>query len=141
EIERFNLFGFPLTRRQDDNGKVGPFPRPPDDVLAVAIRQAQIEQDDIRRLGGDPFNALGDRSGACHFIVIGLKRRLEEAEDRNLIINDQHANSCAHAGVSSRGNVMTKRAPRPFWTGLSPMIAPPWASMMPFAMARPSPVP
>ena len=94
-------------------------------IAAVPIRQPQIEQDDIGCLGGNPFNTLCDRPGTCHFIVVGFERRLEKAEDCSLIVNDQHANFCAHAGGSSRGNVMIKRAPRPFSAGLSPLIAPP----------------
>ena len=49
EIERLDLFGLALARRQHDDRHVGPFARAPDHVLAVAVRQAEIEQHDVGR--------------------------------------------------------------------------------------------
>ena len=43
EVQRFDFFCFALTRRQHNNGEVGPFARPPDDVFAITIGQAEIE--------------------------------------------------------------------------------------------------
>ena len=99
EIERLDLFGFALARRQDDDRHIGPFARPPDDVLAVAIRQAKIEQHDVGRLGGNAFDAFGNRAGACHLVVVGFERGLEKAQDRRLVVDDQNANLGAHAAA------------------------------------------
>ena len=93
------------------------------------------------RLGGDALGRLGDAAGAGHLIAVRFQRRLEEAQDRRLVVHDQNLRLCAHAGTSSRGNVSMMRVPRPPATGLSAAIEPPCASMMPLAMARPSPVP
>jgi hypothetical protein len=124
KIERFDLFGLALARRQYDDRQIRPFAGAPDDVLAISIRQTKVKQHDVRRFGGDAFDAFSDRNGTCHFVVIRFKRWLEKAQDRRLIIYDQHADLGAHPGGSSRGKVMTKRAPRPFWAGLSPRIVP-----------------
>ena len=141
EIERLDLFRFPLARRQNDDRHIGPFARPPDDVLSVAIRQSEIEQNDVWRFGSDALHAFSDCAGACHFVVVGFERGLEKAQDCRLIVNDQYVKLGAHVAWLSRGNVMIKRAPRPPSTGLSAVMLPPCASMMPLAIARPSPVP
>ena len=64
KIECLDLFSFAIARGQDDNRKIRPFSRPPDDVLAVAIRQPKIEQHDVRRFGGNAFDAFGRPSPA-----------------------------------------------------------------------------
>ena len=53
EIERLDLLGFALARRENDDRHVGPFARARDHVLAVAVRQAEIEQHDVGRVGGN----------------------------------------------------------------------------------------
>src|SRR4029077_19676169 len=110
-------------------------------ILAVTIRQTEVKQYDVRCFGSDALDSFSNRTRARHLIVICLKRRLEEAQDCRFVVDNQHADFCAHACSPPCGKVMTKRAPRPFSIGLSPLIVPPWASMMPFAMASPSPVP
>ena len=119
EIERLDLLGLALARRQHDDRQVGPFARAADHVLAVAVGQAEIEQHDIGRFGGDALDAFGDRAGARHLVVVGFERRLEKAQDRRLVVDHQHAGFGAHAGAPSRGNVIVMRVPRPFATGLS----------------------
>src|SRR4029079_10425194 len=141
EIERFYLFDFPVTRRKHNDWQIGPFAHALDHVLTVAIRQTEIEQDDVRRLGGNEFNTFGNRSGTCHFIIIGFKGWPEKPQDRRFVVYDENPDFSAHLGVLSRGTVMMTRAPRPLPTGLSASIVPPCASIMPFAMARPRPVP
>src|SRR5262245_34723586 len=141
EIERVDLFRLALARRQNDDRHVRPFARALDDVLPISIWQSEIEEDNIRRLGRNAFDAVGDRTRACHLVVVGFQRRLEKAQDRRLVIDDQYAEPGAHAGLPCRGNVMMKRTPLPPSAGLSAAMLPPWASMMPLAMARPSPVP
>ena len=141
EIERLDLFRLPLARRQNDDRHVGPFARPPDDVLSVTVRQSEIEQNDIGRLGGGALDPLGNRAGAGHIVVVGFERGLEKAQDRRFVVDDQYAEFGAHVAGLSRGNFRMKRAPRSRSTGLSAVMEPPWASMMPLAIARPNPVP
>ena len=43
EIERFNLFGFALARRQYDNRYIRPFTSAFDDFFAVSIRKTEVE--------------------------------------------------------------------------------------------------
>src|SRR6266540_6943171 len=141
QIQGFDLFGFPVPRGKHDNGHVGPWPNFSDHILAVTVGQAEVEHNDIRRIGCDPLGRLRHGSGADNVIVIGLKRRLEETQDSGFIIDNEDAGLGSHARVSSRGNVRTMRVPRPSAIGLSAATAPPCASMMPFAMAKPRPAP
>ena len=122
EIERLDLLGFALARRQHDDRHIGPFARAADHVLAVAVGQAEIEQHDVGRFGGDALDRLGDGAGAGHLVVVRLQRGLEKAQDRRLVVDHQHADPCAHAGAPLRGKVSVKRVPRPLATGLSALI-------------------
>ena len=45
--------------------------------------------------GGDALDRLGDRAGARHLVVVRLQRRLEEAQDRRLVVDHQDAGLCA----------------------------------------------
>src|ERR1700674_271544 len=141
EVERVDLFHLAIARREDDDRHVRPFAHPPDHVLAVAVGQPEIEHDDIRHLRGDPFGRLGDGAGGRHLVVVGDERGLEKAQDRRLVVDDENADLAGHERDSMCGKTSTIRVPRPCATGLSAVIAPTWASMMPLAMARPRPVP
>ena len=94
EIERLDLLGLALARRQNDDRHVRPFARPADHVLAVAVRQAEIEKDDVGRVGGDAFDRLRDRAGADHLVIVRFQRRLEETQNRRLVVDHQNAASC-----------------------------------------------
>ena len=57
EIERLDLLGFAVARRQHDDRHVRPFAHAPDHVLAVAVRQPEIEHDDVGRVRGDALQS------------------------------------------------------------------------------------
>src|SRR5579871_2480637 len=145
EIERLDLLGFAVARGQHDDRHVRPFARTPDHFLAVAVGETKVEHDDIGRVGGDAPHSFRRCARGDELVAIGLECGLEKAEDRRLVVDHEHACLAAHdvsfAGASSQGNVMVMRVPRPLATGLSADIVPPCASMMPLAMASPSPVP
>src|SRR6185437_9357796 len=111
-----------------------------DDVLAVAIGQPEIEKDYIGRVGSHTFDGLRHRAGADDLEIVRFERRPQKPDDRRLIIDQEHAPIVAHVGGTSHGKTRMKRAPRPFATGLSTRIDPPCASMIPLAIASPSPV-
>src|SRR5437016_13057559 len=51
QIQRFNLLGLAVARRQYDNWHVGPWPYLSNHILAVAVGQTDIENDDVRTVG------------------------------------------------------------------------------------------
>ena len=53
-------------------------------------------------------------------VAVRLQRGLEKAQDRRLVIDDQHAAFRGHVRrLSAREDVSVKRVPRPLRTGLS----------------------
>ena len=96
EVKRLDLFYFALARRQDDDRQIRPFARAPDDVLSIAIGQAEIEQDNVGRLGRNALDAVGNRARAGHLVIVCFQRRLEKAQDCRLVIDDQNAKPGAH---------------------------------------------
>ena len=51
-IERGDLLDLRLPHRKDQDRHARPFADAPDDLLAVEIRQAEVEDDEIGRVGG-----------------------------------------------------------------------------------------
>ena len=64
EIEGGNLLGLPVAGREHDDGHIGPFAHTGDDVLAVDVRQPEIQHDDVGRIGGDALQGRRRRFGA-----------------------------------------------------------------------------
>jgi hypothetical protein len=125
EIQRLDFLRLALARGQHDDRHIGPLAHTTDHVLAIAIGKPEIEQNDIGRLGCDALDRIGDRGRARHLVAVGLERRLEETQDRHLVVDDQHARFRSHAGMSSRGNSITNLVPGCPSTGLSTAIDPP----------------
>ena len=50
EVESRDFFRFAIARGQHDDRDVGPFADASDHVLAVAVRQAEVEHDDVGRV-------------------------------------------------------------------------------------------
>ena len=61
--------------------------------------KSKIEQHDVGRLGRNAFDAVSNGARACHLVVVGFQRRLEKAQDRRLVIDDQYAKPGAHAAA------------------------------------------
>ena len=140
DIERLDFLAFAVARGQHDDRHIGPLSDGADDVLAVTIRKPEIEHDDVGNFRGDALGSVVDRPRRRDLVIIGGERGPEEAQDRRLVVHNQDASLDSHVD-SIRGNVSTIRVPRPFAAGLSAAIEPSCASMMPLAIARPSPVP
>ena len=63
-VESADFFALGNARRQHDDRHHRPFAHVVDEVDAVAVRQAEIEQHDVRRLGSDALGRLGNSPGA-----------------------------------------------------------------------------
>ena len=137
---------FSASRSRADSTMIGtsrPLPHLADHVLAVAVGQAEVEHHDVGRLRGDALHAPRRAVPALvHLVVVGFQRRLEEALDGRLVVDDEDTRRCRVMAPPPRaGNAASTRVPRPSATGLSASIVPPCASTMPLAMASPRPVP
>src|SRR5690606_6318798 len=123
EVERFDLFGLAIARGEYDDRHIGPGAYVSDDILSVAIRETEIEQDYVRSVRGDAARTVGGRFGSRDVIVICGECRLQEPRDRRLVVDDQDAQPAQ--GARSLGKVRVKRLPRPSATGLSTVMSPP----------------
>ena len=98
EIERGDLLGLAVARRQDEDRRGSEFARLGQHVLAVHVGQAEIEHDDIGRRIGDQPQRLAPGGGVQHLIARRLQRRAQEAQDLRLVVDDKHAKT-AHAAL------------------------------------------
>ena len=110
QIERLNLLGLPVARRQNDDRHLGPLPHLPDHILAVAVRKSEIEHDDVGRVGRDPLGRFRDGPSAHQLVVIGFQCGLEEPQNGCFIVDDKSPDLVGHRGFS-RGNVRVMRVP------------------------------
>src|SRR5829696_759174 len=140
-VESGNFLRFAVARREDDDRHVRPLAHAPDHVLPVDVRQAEIEHHHVGHFGCDAPERFAARVGAQHLIIVREERRSEKAVDRGLIVHNEDSSRCAHGGDPCSGSWAVTRVPRPFAIGLATAITPWWASTIPFAMARPRPVP
>src|SRR4051812_8875709 len=140
QVQRFDLLGLAVACRQYDDRYIGPRPHVTDHVLAVAIGQPEIEDNDIRAVRRDALDRFGDRRGADEMVIVGFQHGLQQPQDSRLVIDNQCADPAGHGDCSHR-NVRIMRVPLPSATGLTADIEPPCASTIPFAIASPSPVP
>ena len=136
--------------KHDDGHRRALLAQPADDLEAIDARQAEIEDDHV---GGTAAHGL-QRGLAILDLddLMALRREAgpEEAPDRGLVIDHQHAQRRAggHHGAASAiggpsrgtGNIKVKTAPGRS-VRLPASICPPIASTKPRQMASPSPVP
>ena len=143
KVKRRDLLALAVAGREDDDRDVRPASEAGDYLLAIHIRQAEIEDDEIRRLGGYGLQRFRARAGFDDLIARSRQRGFQKTLDLRLVIDDQDARLVHVISplASLPENRMTIRVPRFFSAGLSAWILPPMASTKPRAMDRPSPVP
>src|SRR5262245_62123329 len=128
----------------------------PGDLDPVAVRQAQVEEDDVGSVAARLLQAVAGRAGLSHPIALALQRRTEKPADRLFVLDHEHqgamggaregghvAASTASAGTWGCGRSIgsEKRNATPPGVLRSAQIRPPWALTMPSQMVRPSPMP
>ena len=146
EIQGGDLLDLAVARRENDYRRRRELPGLRQDVLAVHVGKAEIENDEIGRGIGGHAQRLAAGSGVLHLITRGLERRAQETQDLRFVVDDEDAGAAhdaalAGAGASAAGNATTSRAPRLRTAGLSAQIRPPIASTRPLAIERPRPTP
>ena len=140
-VQGGDLLRLPVAGRQDhDRHRREPAQRL-QRVLPVHVRQPEIEQDQRGRPACGQPDAVGRSVRAFHGKARRLQRRPQEAVDLRLVVDDQDA-GLDHAEVTViRISVPGEPSRAASGRGLTASIVPPIASIMPRAMARPSPVP
>ena len=96
EIERRDLLGLLLARRQHDDRRVARLPRANDHRLAVHIRQPEVEHDGVRLEFVDLAKGLAPGRRLRYRIAARHQRRLQKALDLRLVIDNQYSLSVRH---------------------------------------------
>ena len=105
-------------------------------VETVAVRHAQVGDDEVEDLLRQTLGRRGDAVGFQHAVAALAEQQSQGASRRGLVVDDQQVR---HAHTAARGNRSVTRVPRPGSESIS--IRPPWAATMRSAMVRPSPLP
>jgi len=100
-IEGLDFLSFAGAHRQHQHRHRRPLSKLAQHLLAVHIRQAQIQHQQVRfaqRGLGQPFAAS---AGFDHFVALGGQADAQEFADLRFVINDQNRRGLAH-GVPSK---------------------------------------
>ena len=149
-VERLDLRRFLGARGQDEDRQRRERAHVANEVDAVAVRQAEIEDRDVGLARARLDDAALDRLGLADAIALVLERRADEAADLAIVLDDRicgavsagialRLRSGGGGGVSSAGSVNTKRAPPP--SRFSARIVPRCASTIARQIASPRPTP
>ena len=86
-VERLDLIALMAACRNDQNGNLRPFSDVSEDRHAVHIRQAEVEDDDIRTVRRDHGICHCACAGHEHIIAVCRQDCLHKSSDRPLILN------------------------------------------------------
>ena len=90
QIQRLDLVLLGGAGREHDDGGQELLPHKTDELQTVPVRQAQIQDDEIRIVGGEQGLAHGAGVGNKGLIAVGLQQRLNKAADVGLVFHDQN---------------------------------------------------
>src|SRR6185503_3342336 len=148
-VERLHLVRLVAAGRQDDDRDPGPLAQPAGELDAVAVRQAEVEEDELRVVAGGGGGGLARAARLDQAEAVRAERGAQEAAHRRLVFDDEdqradlgHGSSSGAMAVGAplpSGRLRTKRAPPP--GRFAATTSPPWARAMPRAIGRPSPTP
>ena len=94
-------------------GAFAEFARFDQHVLAVHVRQAEIEHDDVRRGSGDQAQGLRARLAPTALIARSQQCGAEKTLDRRLVVDDQHAGLHVFSSLSTIGGGKAHQQPVP----------------------------
>ena len=102
EIEGCHLLGLGGAHRQHDDRQLRPFADPRDHLLAVEIRQAEVEDHEIGALGRGPGDGFLAARGLDHLVAVRAQADPQELADLGLVVDHQDAGEAigAHGRVA-----------------------------------------
>ena len=89
QIQRFDLIHLVGAGREHHDGGHVLLPHGADKLQTVPVRQAQIQNDQIRVVGGKQGQAHGTGVGHQRLIIIGGQQRFDKAADIRLILHNE----------------------------------------------------
>lgn len=140
----------PRAGKHDDRRLVAGAAQRADDVEAVKIGQAEVEDDDFGLLRLDRRQSVLAVRRIEHLEAVGAEACAQHAPDRRFVVDHQYGcfvgpahaagSGVARAALADIGSSTVKIAPDRSGR-LAAVIVPPIASTKPRQIARPSPVP
>ena len=104
KVERLDLLRLAIARGEDDYRRLRELPDLAQDVLAVAIRQAEVEDDEVRRAGRRQPQSLSAGFGRLHLKAGGAKRNGEKPLNLRLVVDHENTGLLHAAGLGSIGD-------------------------------------
>ena len=88
-VERLDLVRVVASGADDDDGHVGPASDPADDVDPVHVRQAEIQEDDVRVVRGRHHDRLGTVCRRQAAVIMCFQRGDDQIPDRDVVLYHQ----------------------------------------------------
>ena len=140
EIEHRHLFLVLIARGDDDHRHFRPRPQAADDLRAVEVGQAQIQQHQVDGLCGQQAHGLLRRRRRAADVGFRFQRKADEIANLCVILDHEDMlMQTVHCTSSSIGSSKVKTAPPP--SRLCAMMLPPCALAIASQMDSPSPTP
>ena len=89
-IECGHLVDFGRAGGKNDDGNVRPGPQVADQVDAIAIRQAEVEHDQVRLPGADLDQTTSHRIGLENRQLLRFQGQFDEATNLGFILDNDH---------------------------------------------------
>jgi hypothetical protein len=102
-IERGDFITFVVFYRKNDDGDLRPFTQARADFNAVDIGQAQIENDNIGRIGRGQREPFFAAVGNCDLKFLFGQNRPQGTQDLRFVINDEDMGGITHIVSESAG--------------------------------------
>jgi cellulose synthase/poly-beta-1,6-N-acetylglucosamine synthase-like glycosyltransferase/peptidoglycan/xylan/chitin deacetylase (PgdA/CDA1 family) len=127
-VERLDLVGAVGSPGQHDDGRLGPAAQALDDLHAVQVGQAQVEDDQVRRVPAGHGERLGPGRRDVHLVLPHPQVDAQRPEDLRLVVDDKYSlpRSLASGGAfrhrlpsSLLRRSSVRAAPRPLWLARS----------------------
>ncbi len=112
-VEGGDLLSLPVPDGENDEGDLGPAPDLFDELPAVAVGKAQIEDDQVGPDLQHPGESLAGRRGLENLVTLGLKGEGQETADRPFVVDDEDADAFDLHGSITPGRRIVMAVPPP----------------------------
>ena len=101
-IEGRDFFGLAVTHRKDEDRQLAPLPQAAKHLEPAHVREAEVEDDDLRWLRRDFIQAKCAGLGFAHTVTGRFQRETQESADLNFVVDDEDV---GFGGVGGQGIV------------------------------------
>src|SRR6266849_4427246 len=149
-VQSSYLICLAVANRQNKDRQSSPLPQTLEHLKAFHVREAEVQQDDVRPTLRCLEHSVLPGGRVSDTIAVSFQRDTKQTANLRLVIDHEriyprcflfgaHEISCTGGATSDCGSRNENNAPPP--GRFSTAIVPPCASMKPFAMVSPNPLP